>query len=83
MLLGAEGRAIDEDRVGEAIDLIHEEGQDFLLLAAGELALIDDVDVSILELSYQLSEGLVEELGVLSIEAEDSAEGLLCFLTLG
>ena len=83
MLLGVEGRAIDEDRVGEAIDLVHEEGQDFLLLAAGELALIDDMDVSILELSYQLSEGLVEELGVFSIESEDGAEGLLRFLALG
>ena len=52
-------------------------------MAAGELALIDDMDVSILELSYQLSEGLVEELGVLSIESEDGTEGLLCFLALG
>ena len=83
MLLGVEGRAIDEDWVGEAVDLVHEEGQDFLLLAAGELALIDDMDVGILELSYQLCEGLVEELGVLSIESEDGAEGLLRFLALG
>ena len=52
-------------------------------MAAGELALIDDMDVSILELSYQLREGLVEELGVLSIESEDGAEGLLRFLALG
>ena len=52
-------------------------------MAAGELALIDDMDVSILELAYQLCEGLVEELGVLSIESEDGAEGLLRFLALG
>ena len=83
MLLGVEGRATDEDRVGEAVDLVHEEGQDLLFLATGELALIDDVDVSSLELAYQLSEGLVEELGVFSIESEDGAEGLLCFLALG
>ena len=83
MLLGVEGRTIDEDWVSEAIDLVHEEGQDFLLLATGELLLIDDMDVSSLELAYQLCEGLVEELGVLSIESEDGAEGLLCFLALG
>ena len=52
-------------------------------MAAGELVLIDDMDVSSLELAYQLCEGLVEELGVFSIESEDSAEGLLCFLALG
>ena len=40
------------------------------------------MDVSILELSYQLSEGLVEELGVFPIESEDGAEGLLRFLAL-
>ena len=41
------------------------------------------MDVGSLELAYQLSEGFIKELGVLSIEAEDSAEGLLRFLTLG
>ena len=61
VLLGAEGRTIDEDRVGDPIDLVHEEGEDLILLVGRQLLLIDDMDVSFVKALQEVGEGAVEE----------------------
>ena len=61
VLLGAEGRAIDEDRVSDPIDLVHEEGENLILLVGRQLLLIDDMDVSFVKALQEVGEGAVEE----------------------
>ena len=61
MLLGAEGRAIDKDRVSDPIDLVHEEGEDLILLVGRQLLLIDDMDMSFVKALQEVGEGAVEE----------------------
>ena len=62
MSLGAKRRAIDEDRIGKAVDPLHKEGENFILLAGSQLLLINNMDMSDLEFAYELSEGLIKEL---------------------
>ena len=61
VLLGAEGRTIDEDRIRDPIDLVHEEGEDLILLIGRQLLLIDDMDVSFVKALQEVGEGAVEE----------------------
>ena len=61
VLLGAEGRTIDEDRVSDPIDLVHEEGEDLILLVGRQLLLIDDMDMSFVKALQEVGEGAVEE----------------------
>ena len=82
MSLGAKGRATDEDRGGRTIDLLHEEGAHLLSLLLTQLLLVDDMDMCLSEGEQQRLEGLLEELGVLLVEAQDRAQYIPSLLAL-